>query len=47
MLRFLDYNDTYIALGSLHPSDVIPAALAAAEVTRRSGAQLLLSIVLT
>ncbi len=46
MLRFLDYNDTYVSLGSLHPSDIIPAALAAAEVAHNSGAQLLLSIVL-
>jgi 2-methylcitrate dehydratase len=45
MLRFLDYNDTFVFRGSLHPSDLIPAALAAAEVTRSSGAQLLLSIV--
>jgi 2-methylcitrate dehydratase len=46
MLRVLDYNDTYVSRGSLHPSDLIPAALAAAEVTRSSGAQLVLSIVL-
>ena len=46
MLRFLDYNDTYVSLGSLHPSDLIPAALASAEVTHRSGADLLLAIVL-
>jgi 2-methylcitrate dehydratase len=46
MLRVLDYNDTYVSRGSLHPSDVIPAALAAAELTRSSGAELVLSIVL-
>jgi 2-methylcitrate dehydratase len=46
MLRVLDYNDTYVARGSLHPSDLIPAALAAAEVTHSSGAQLVLSLVL-
>jgi 2-methylcitrate dehydratase len=46
MLRALDYNDTYVSRGSLHPSDLIPAAFAAAEVTRSSGAQLVLSIVL-
>ena len=46
MVRFLDYNDTYVSLGTLHPSDLIPAALAAAEVSHSSGAQLLLSIVL-
>ena len=46
MLRALDYNDTYVSRGSLHPSDLIPAALAAAEVTHSSGAQFVLSIVL-
>lgn len=46
MLRALDYNDTYVSLGSLHPSDLIPAATAAAEVAHCSGAQLVLSIVL-
>jgi 2-methylcitrate dehydratase len=46
MLRALDYNDTYVSRGSLHPSDLIPAALAAAEMMRASGAQLGLAIVL-
>jgi 2-methylcitrate dehydratase len=46
MLRVLDYNDTYVSRGSLHPSDLIPAALAAAEVMRSSGAEFVLSIVL-
>src|SRR5579864_3237467 len=46
MVRFLDYNDTFVLFGSLHPSDIISAALAAAELMHCSGADLLLSIVL-
>jgi 2-methylcitrate dehydratase len=46
MLRYLDYNDTLVATGSLHPSDVIPAILAAAETAHATGRDLLLGIVL-
>src|SRR5262245_47114272 len=45
MIRFLDANDTYIARGSGHPSDMLGALLAAAEVTGASGRQLVLAIV--
>jgi 2-methylcitrate dehydratase len=45
MARFLDYNDTYISVGSGHASDMIPACLAVAEAQRASGSDLLLSIV--
>ena len=31
MVRYLDYNDTYISTGSGHPSDMIPALLALGE----------------
>lgn len=31
MVRYLDYNDTYLSKEPLHPSDMIPALLAAAE----------------
>ncbi len=45
MLRYLDFNDTYVA-GSQHPSDLIPAVLAVAEAAHAPGDDVLLSIVL-
>jgi 2-methylcitrate dehydratase len=45
MIRFLDANDTYIARGSGHPSDMLGALLAAAEVTGASGTDLLVAMV--
>ncbi len=45
MIRFLDANDTYIARGSGHPSDMLGALLAAAEAQDASGRQLLLATV--
>ncbi|MBV9322801.1 MAG: MmgE/PrpD family protein [Chloroflexi bacterium] len=45
MLRYLDFNDTFVA-GSQHPSDMIPAILAAAEAVHASGEEVLLAIVL-
>ena len=45
MIRFLDANDTYIARGSGHPSDMLGALVAAAECQRASGKDLLLAIV--
>src|SRR3989442_8370432 len=45
MIRFLDANDTYIARGSGHPSDVLGALLAAAESRNASGKDLLLATV--
>src|SRR3989442_5770990 len=45
MIRFLDANDTYIARGSGHPSDVLGALLAAAELEGASGKDLLLATV--
>jgi 2-methylcitrate dehydratase len=46
MIRFLDANDTYIARGSGHPSDVLGAILAAAELVGASGQDVLLATVL-
>lgn len=47
MVRYLDYNDTYIHEGrACHPSDHIPALLAVAEAEGASGADLLEAIVL-
>jgi 2-methylcitrate dehydratase len=45
MVRYLDYNDTYLSREPAHPSDNIPAALAVAQVARRSGKDLLLATV--
>ena len=45
MARYLDYNDTYISIGSGHTSDMIPACIAVAEAHHASGGDLLLSIV--
>src|SRR5256712_7747460 len=44
-IRFLDANDTYIARGSGHPSDMLGALVAAAECRGASGKDLLLAIV--
>ncbi len=46
MVRYFDYNDTYLSKEPGHPSDNIPACLATAEAERRSGRELLLSMVL-
>ena len=45
MVRFLDANDTYISRGSGHPSDMLGALLAAAELRAASGQDLLLAFV--
>src|SRR4029453_9775265 len=45
MIRFLDANDTYITRGSGHPSDMLGAILAAAEVQNASGKDFLLATV--
>jgi len=37
MLRYLDYNDSYLASSSCHPSDVWPAVLAVADATHADG----------
>ena len=47
MIRYLDFNDGYIAKGGGHPSDSISALLAAAEITHRGGRDLILATVLT
>lgn len=46
-IRFLDFNDGYTSTGeSGHPSDSIAAALAAAELMRRDGKELITATVL-
>jgi 2-methylcitrate dehydratase len=46
MVRSLDWNDGMLAPGGGHPSDMIPAILAAAETLDSSGEQVLRAIVL-
>ncbi len=47
MIRFLDYNDGYTSTGeSGHPSDSIAAVLAAAEINKRSGKDVITATVL-
>lgn len=47
MIRYLDFNDGYISLGSGHPSDTIAALLPPAELAGRSGRDLITATVLT
>ncbi|MGC8606086.1 MAG: MmgE/PrpD family protein [Vulcanisaeta sp.] len=44
MVRYLDYNDTYLSKEPLHPSDMIPALFAAAEHRGLSGKDLITAI---
>jgi 2-methylcitrate dehydratase len=46
MVRYLDYNDTYLSLEPAHPSDNIPAALAVAEAHGRDGRAFITAVVL-
>ena len=41
LIRYLDYNDTYHTEGGGHPSDMAGAVLAAAEISGRSGRDVL------
>ena len=43
-VRYLDFNDTYLSLEPLHPSDVIPPLLALAETRHLSGRPLISAI---
>ncbi len=44
MVRYLDFNDTYISKGSGHPSDMTAAIIAVAEAQQCSGKDTLLAI---
>lgn len=44
MIRYLDYNDTYLSKEPAHPSDNIGAALAVAEEMKASGRELITAI---
>jgi 2-methylcitrate dehydratase len=46
LVRYLDYNDTYLSKEPAHPSDNIPAALAVAETVGASGRELITAIVI-
>ena len=46
MVRYLDFNDYYFSPGGGHPSDMIPAALAAADTINSDGRTLITAIVL-
>ena len=46
MVRYLDFNDTFISKGSGHPSDMIPALLAVADAHRLSGRDVVLATVI-
>ena len=43
-VRYLDYNDTYLSLEPLHPSDMIPGLVALAQENNISGKELVLAI---
>lgn len=45
LVRYLDYNDTYLSREALHPSDNLAALLAAAEDAGASGQDLLVALV--
>ncbi len=45
LVRYLDYNDTYLSKEPAHPSDNIAAALAVAETEGRSGKEFINSVV--
>ena len=45
MVRYLDFNDTYVSVGSGHPSDMIAACLAVADALKADGKRTLLSII--
>jgi 2-methylcitrate dehydratase len=46
MVRYFDYNDTYLSKEPAHPSDNIFAVLAAAEAQKRGGKEAVVGIVL-
>jgi 2-methylcitrate dehydratase len=46
MVRYFDYNDTYLSKEPAHPSDNIPAAIAVAEAAGSSGRELIAAIVI-
>ncbi len=45
MVRYLDCNDSFVSPGGGHPSDMLPAVLAAAEVAGASGRDVIAALV--
>lgn len=45
MIRYLDFNDTYISVGAGHPSDMLGAVMAVAEAEQASGRDFLVAMV--
>ena len=45
LVRYLDYNDIYVGQDPLHPSEIIPIALAACEEHGQTGEQFLATLV--
>src|SRR5215475_10028397 len=46
LVRYLDFNDTYLAKEPAHPSDNIPAVLAVAEAVRAYGKRVIQAVAL-
>ena len=46
MVRYLDFNDTYLSLEPAHPSDNIPAAVAVGQAAGKSGKDCILALVI-
>ena len=46
LVRSLDLNDTYLGTEPLHPSEIVPAALALCEDGGRSGRDLIEALVI-
>src|SRR5438132_2969392 len=46
LIRYLDYNDTYLSLEPAHPSDNLAAVLAAGEIAKATGPDLITAAVL-
>jgi 2-methylcitrate dehydratase len=46
LIRYLDYNDTYLSLEPAHPSDNLAPVLAVGEMTRAAGKDLIVAAVL-
>jgi 2-methylcitrate dehydratase len=46
VVRYLDFNDTYLSKEPAHPSDNIPAALAVGQVCKASGRDIIAAIAL-
>jgi len=46
MVRYLDYNDTYLSKEPAHPSDNIPPSLAVAEARGASGREFICAVVI-